>query len=165
MTISNWAGAGMIALAVLLAVTGAVWFRDIRRTRRADREMHTSFAQDIADVPLQPWNGDTYDWPETGLARYLEAQEGPPPDYTGPLIAWTPATAGQDAVYRPDPYVFNYDHRKTDTQEMPAVPESEVSGPHRVLNVPTDDTDAFIAAMLAETDPVLIRLHAPLDNT
>lgn len=168
MTVSNWAGAGMIALAVLLAATGAVWFRDIRRTRRADQEMRTSFAQDMADVPLQPWNGETYDypdsWPETGLVRYLEAQETPPPGYTGPLIAWTPATEGQNAVYRPDPYAFNYDHRDTGTKEMPAVPESEVSGAHRVLKVPTDDTDAFIAAMLAETDDVLIRLHAPLEN-
>lgn len=63
----------------LFALASAGWLLFERgRERAADRQMRAAWDSYLAEVPstLPDYDGATYDWPETGLSRYLAAAEG-----------------------------------------------------------------------------------------
>jgi hypothetical protein len=88
-------GADLIAAGAVLAtavVTFIVawWALDKVRGKIADQEMREQFGEDMKRVELPDWNGATYDWPQAGLAQYLDdayAYTGPVPvsDVSGPM--------------------------------------------------------------------------------
>jgi hypothetical protein len=72
--IVNWDAVGMgLILLALAAVTAGAWcFCDSRRLAAEENRQRRAFEKEMAAVRLPDWNGDTYDWPEGGLADYLE---------------------------------------------------------------------------------------------
>jgi hypothetical protein len=67
-----------IAAGIMFIV--GVSFAVNRREHRADSEMRTAWEQEVAGTTMPPWDGLTWDWPETGLARYLD-QTAELPDF------------------------------------------------------------------------------------
>jgi hypothetical protein len=68
-----WTGfTGLVLCVLVIHLTGAL----VRRTERAhDRQLRRQWQEDIASAELPPWDGQAWDWPETGLARYLFGQD------------------------------------------------------------------------------------------
>ena len=120
-----------LVTAFLIALLGFVAWLAVRYVREqralmAETRRMNEWEQEIAGVTLPEWDGATFDWPDTGLSRYLDAFAEP---------AVTPALLGA-----PVP-------------ELPAasVPVSRISGPMCVF-APANDADAFISALRNRTD-------------
>ena len=96
-TISNMFSAALLAVGAAALVLGILLLLGHRRTRSADREVRETWDGYMAETPstLPEYDGTTWDWPETGLVRYLESASAtapqpvwppvPPSDISGPL--------------------------------------------------------------------------------
>jgi hypothetical protein len=129
----NWADVafGLILLSIAVIAATAYYFVDGRRIAAEERRNRRAFEQDMADVKLPDWNGDTFEWTPESLA-YLDDTHL----YAGPGVADTAEFA---AV--PDG----------------PVPDSQVSGEYHVMPL-TDDPDEFLERMRAENTAFLARL-------
>jgi hypothetical protein len=119
----------MIAVAAgLLFIVGASFFVRYRE-KAADAHFRVQWEQEVAGTTMPPWDGLTYDWPETGVAQFLAGK----------------AATAEFPVYRePDFNLF-------------PVPVSSISGPFRML-APAQETGAAISDMVARTDAFIATL-------
>lgn len=138
---------GAVIVVITAVIAGfIVWhLRDASKIRRADRQLRTQWEKEIVGFSLPPWNGTTWDWPETGLAQYLDAASWHDQVYETPWPPVTPVSGPLCPLSAP-------------VEETPWQPLSMYQPPP----VPADDADAFIAAMIAHTDAFLAQLTAPL---
>lgn len=130
----------------LVAAAAVIIFLSARRVAHRDRlQEHELWQQEIAGLSMPTYDGATYDWPETGLSRYLAATDD----------------TSYDLEPVPDP-------------PARTVPDSTISGPLPVHEPPPaappwldvelsmaevgDDADAFIAAMKADTQAFIARI-------
>lgn len=155
--------AALVSLALLVLAVGW-WLNGHLQDKAAEREMRASWEAEMTAKPMPGYDGETYayqpdelgyaprpvafeyDWPESGLANYLQYDRGD---------------------YRPAPPTQPF-------QQLPsftAVPPSMISGPMPIttsMSGPAPvldakyDTDMFIASMRATTDWHIARLSEPI---
>jgi hypothetical protein len=86
-TISNMFSAALLVVGAASLVLGVMLVLGHRRTRSADRQVRETWDGYMAETPstLPEWDGETYDWPETGLVRYLESVSTTAPQPVWPV--------------------------------------------------------------------------------
>jgi hypothetical protein len=95
--------AALLGLLTLVAFLGVLYLREKRALLTELNRMH-EWEKEMAGVTLPPWNGETFDWPESNLAGYLDTfprveEPVPPSTISGPLpMLREPATDDADDV-------------------------------------------------------------------
>jgi hypothetical protein len=132
-TIQEFFSAALLAVGIGCFGLGCLFLFGRRKAKVADQEMRETWDGYMAETPstLPEWDGDTYDWPETGLVRYLEATDT---RTTAPQPVW-PVPASDISGPLPT---------------QPLEPEYD----------PAADAEAYIDSMTADTTAFLARLGA-----
>lgn len=133
-----------IILLCVLAIAFIVWRSfDKRVTRQGEVMWREAWEQQMREHPAAAASGDAFvDWPETGLARYLDQQAAAPQPQFTPRYAY-PVPASR--VSGPLPAM---------TAPMPVA--AGVSW--------EEDADNFIEAMRARTDHLIDMLNEPISG-
>ncbi len=160
---------GAVILVIALVIVGYLaWnFRDERQLRRSDRSDRRQWERDLAIAGLRdtaatglpPWNGQTWDWPETGVARFLETAAELPPDTWDEQLAdvttllSAPVPDEQLALVPSGP---PYADAASWQQQVYEAPRSPVPPPLFPMSAQSD-TDLFVALMRERTDAFIKR--------
>jgi hypothetical protein len=123
----------IIGLALFFGVILAGWMAAERSDRREDAELWRDWQAAIDNAALPPWDGQTWDWPEGGLADYFFGADGQPPAY---------ADGGQATPVPSDP------------------PDGPIP-PGPALPCLDDEADRFIQAMRDRTDAFITAMSRP----
>jgi hypothetical protein len=162
MTPNDALGASLLVIIAVVVAYLAYNFREDRKIRREDSQQRAQWESDVAEVDLPAWDGATYDWPETGLARYLDAAASWQPQFYQASFASGPPA--------PSPVPVRDTARQPQFYPAPTpsfTPASSTSGftpardtawqPLSVYKPPppppsASDTDLYIAMIKARTD-------------
>jgi hypothetical protein len=157
MTPNEALGASLLVIIAVVVAYLAYNFREDRKIRREDRQQRAQWESDVAETDLPTWDGATYDWPETGLARYLDAAASWQPQFyqasvaSGPFPAPVNDTAEQPQFY-PAPVATPSFTPVGGTAWQPLSVYKPPSPP------PMSDTDLYIAMIKARTDAYITHL-------
>lgn len=158
MTPNEALGASLIVIIAVVAAYLAYNFHEDRKIRREDRRQRAQWESDVAETDLPAWDGATYDWPETGLARYLDAASWQPQFYQAPYEtpapAFIPAT-GPQPLLLPAPVSDTATPGFTPAADTAWQPLSVYKPPSPP---PMSDTDLYIAMIKARTDAYITHL-------
>lgn len=166
---------GAIILVIIMIVAGYLTynFREERKIKQADRRQRVTWEQDLTGVVLPEWN----DWPETGLARYLDATEASRPAWDGATYDVPDATVTDLPAWQPQFYPAPVADEMPETgfakldaatwqpqvYQAPFAPQPppaliRTAGPSCDL-VPRSDTDLFIAMMREKAEESIARMR------
>ncbi|HEY1705626.1 MAG TPA: hypothetical protein VGG75_38565 [Trebonia sp.] len=76
MTGQELATSTLIGLLLMAAVLAYLYLRDNHRNSAEDTRLRTQWEQEVAGVTMPDWDGQNWDWPETGLRDFLNDVPG-----------------------------------------------------------------------------------------